>query len=302
MKKKLIPALLMVSFLTTSILTSCNREDETVTATSKEEAFVPTGQQLCGFVDFSWPLSAELKTGLKEKKDTDFLKAELKKNADLWGQETPTLGFVDLSIIGKLLGISKTYNAFSYSTGKIYYGYDLYYDAKSKGGDDNIANALIMAHEYGHQLQFKNNLPSVTENTARAQELEADGLAGYYLRKPEGFNKTDFTQIAKAYEFAESIGDENTESKNHHGTPTQRRVAVRLGFLLGEFKLTIKNFDSQFFHYYTSVLNGTDPTIKTNDPGFELNSQIERKIQAHMKELKNIYSGEISAQEFKNLN
>ncbi|HIB8181638.1 TPA: hypothetical protein ACWX1I_003046 [Elizabethkingia anophelis] len=134
-----------------------------------------------------------------------------------------------------------------------------------------------MDHEYGHQLQFKNNLPSVTEKTTRALELEADG-------------------------FAESIGDYFTDKATHHGTPAQRRVAVRLGFLLGDFTLTIKDFDSQFFHYYTSVLEGTDHTIKTTDPGFELKAQIDLKIQAYMKELKDISSGEISAKEFKNLN
>ncbi|MCT4288134.1 neutral zinc metallopeptidase [Elizabethkingia anophelis] len=302
MKKKLIPLLLAVPFLATSILISCNRDEDAPTQTNKEEAFKPTGQMLCGYVDNSWPLFATLKTGLKEQKDTDFITEQLKKNAELWGQETPTLGFVDLSSLGKILGGGTTYNAFSYGEGKIYYGYDLYYDAKTKGGDNNIANAMVVAHEYGHQLQFKNKLPSVVENTDRAQELEADGFAGFYLRKPKGFNKTDFTQIAKAYEFAESIGDNNVDASTHHGTPTQRRVAVRLGFLLGEFTLAVKDFDSQFFHYYSSVLDGTDPTIKTKDPGFELNAQIDRKIQAHMKELKDIFSGQISAEEFKNLN
>uniref|UniRef100_A0AC34GMY8 Metalloprotease n=1 Tax=Panagrolaimus sp. ES5 TaxID=591445 RepID=A0AC34GMY8_9BILA len=227
------------------------------------------------------------------------MNSEMSKNASLWGLTPPVLRFVD-----DPSNSSSTYNAFSYGSGKIYYGYALFYDAKSKSSD-NIVNAMILAHEYGHQLQFKNNLPSVKEKTARSMELEADGFAGFYLRKPSGFNKTDFSQIAKAYEFAASIGDNNTSSPSHHGTAPQRRTAVRLGFLLGEFNLSVKDFDSQFFHYYSNVLGGTDPSVTPNSASasaFKINPDIESKIQAHMEELKKITNGEISVEEFKNLN
>ncbi|WP_244614443.1 hypothetical protein [Elizabethkingia argenteiflava] len=92
--------------------------------------------------------------------------------------------------------------------------------------------------------------------------MEADGFAGYYLRKPQGFNKKQFSEIAAAYEFAASIGDFFVIFPNHHGTPWQRRAAVRLGFLLGEFSFTAKEFDSQFFHYYSDVLRGKDASVQ----------------------------------------
>src|SRR5699024_2029667 len=121
--------------------------------------------------------------------------------AGMWGMSTPTLRFVeDPSNPGS------TYNAISYSTGKIYYGYAIFADAKSKSAD-NIVNAMILAHEYGHQLQYAYGLPSVQESTARPNELEADGFAGFYLRMPSGFNKSSFSEIAAAYQFAYSIGD-----------------------------------------------------------------------------------------------
>ncbi|WP_244614441.1 hypothetical protein [Elizabethkingia argenteiflava] len=86
------------------------------------------------------------------------------------------------------------------------------------------------------------------------------------------------------------------------GPPPQRKTAVRLGFLLGEFSLTAKEFDSQFFHYYSSVLEGKDPSVQPKAGRFRVNPEIDRKIQAHMGELKKISSGEMSDSEFKNLN
>lgn len=217
------------------------------------------------------------------------MNAQMTKIAGLWGRSNPTLRFVD-----DPSNYNSTYNAISYSTGKIYYGYAIYYDAKSKGGD--IVNAMILAHEYGHQLQYIFGLPSVTENTARPNELEADGFAGYYLRRPNGYNKTNFSEIAAAYEFAQSIGDYQTNSPGHHGTPAQRRSAVRLGFLLGQYDLNASNFDYNFFYYYQGVLNGTYRMAKNT-----VSPEIDAYMSQYIDELRKIQSGEISAEEFKNL-
>src|SRR5699024_7533196 len=155
---------------------------------------------------------------------------------------------------------NSTYNAISYGSGKIYYGYAIFADAKSKSAN-NIVNAMILAHEYGHQLQYTYGLPSVQENTARPNELEADAFAGFYLRMPAGFNQNSFSDIAAAYQFAASIGDYAVNSPGHHGTPPQRRSAVRLGFLIGNALLnsTITNYtpvhcDNYCFYYLKVVL------------------------------------------------
>jgi len=207
-------------------------------------------EKVCYYVDQYWSSSSVLLTSLQNSTDTNFMNSQMTKIAGMWGRSNPTLRFVN-----DPSNYNSTYNAISYSTGKIYYGYAIYYDAKSKGGD--IVNAMILAHEYGHQLQYIFGLPSVTESTARPNELEADGFAGYYLRRPNGYNQTSFAQIAAAYEFAQSIGDYQTNSAGHHGTPPQRRSAVRLGFLLGQYNLTASDFDYNFFYYYQGVLNGT---------------------------------------------
>ncbi|MDQ1159888.1 hypothetical protein QE422_000256 [Chryseobacterium sp. SORGH_AS 447] len=246
-------------------------------------------EKVCYYVDQYWSSSSVLLTSLQNSTDTNFMNSQMTKIASMWGRSNPSLRFVN-----DPSNYNSTYNAISYSTGKIYYGYAIYYDAKSKGGD--IVNAMILAHEYGHQLQYIFGLPSVTESTARPNELEADGFAGYYLRRPNGYNQTSFTQIAAAYEFAQSIGDYQTNSAGHHGTPPQRRSAVRLGFLLGQYDLTASAFDYNFFYYYQGVLNGTYKMAKNSKY-----PELDAYMKPYLDEIKKLQTGEISAEEFKNL-
>ncbi|GAA5092328.1 metalloprotease [Chryseobacterium ginsengisoli] len=246
-------------------------------------------EKVCYYVDQYWSSSAVLTTTLSNSTDTNFMNSQMTNIASMWGRTAPTLRFVN-----DPSNPNSTYNAISYSTGKIYYGYAIYADAKNKGG--NIVNAMILAHEYGHQLQYIFGLPSVSESTARPNELEADGFAGYYLRRPNGYNQTSFAQIAAAYEFAQSIGDYQTTSSGHHGTPPQRRSAVRLGFLLGQYDLSASAFDYNFFYYYQGVLNGTYKMAKnTQYP------ELDAYMTQYLDELKKIQNGEISAEEFKDL-
>lgn len=276
-------------------LTACNddqMEDTVLPESQTETAKIEQPgdlEKICAYVDQYWTSSSVLKTSLKTTTDTNFMTGQMTKISSLWGRSAPTLRFVD-----DPTNPGSTYNAISYSTGKIYYGYAIYYDAKSKGGD--IVNAMILAHEYGHQLQYAYNLPTVTESTARSSELEADGFAGYYLRRPAGYNKTNFSEIAAAYEFAQSIGDYYTTDPGHHGTPPQRRSAVRLGFLLGQYSLSAADFDYNFFYYYQGVLDGTYKMGKNTR-----NPEIDAYMSQYMDELRKIQTGEISAEEFKNL-
>ncbi|WP_244614440.1 neutral zinc metallopeptidase [Elizabethkingia argenteiflava] len=237
MKKTTITWLLLGSIVTTFTL-SCHRSEQYFSSRPSEQVsgdplLISNLEVLCnyrgthqGYVDQSWEDSAILKSELATPEDTEFMKNELKKNAALWGMEVPILGFVE-----DLSDPSSTYNAISYSSGKIYYGYYMYDKAKSKS-PDNIVNAMILAHEYGHQLQYEYYLPSVFEVTNRAAELEADGFAGYYLRKPQGFNKREFSDIAAAYHFAAKIGDYDIEDEDHHGTPPSKENGCSLRFFI----------------------------------------------------------------------
>lgn len=294
MKKNFNLCLLAGAIAVTS-LTACSDDQMDNSAQPQQETLNAKIDQpgdiekSCSYVDSYWSTNSVLMTGLQNSADTNFMNSQMTKIASMWGRSNPTLRFVN-----DPTNFNSTYNAISYSNGRIYYGYAIYYDAKSKGGD--IVNAMILAHEYGHQLQYIFNLPSVSESTYRPNELEADGFAGYYLRRPNGYNKTNFSEIAAAYEFAQSIGDYQTNNVNHHGTPAQRRSAVRLGFLLGQYDLSASNFDYNFFYYYQGVLNGTYKMAKNT-----VNPEIDAYMSQYIDELRKIQSGEISAEEFKNL-
>jgi uncharacterized protein len=285
---------LVLSALAFGMLFACSKNDEVVTESVSTEKIEQPSElnKLCAYVDANWSSTAVLSTTIgTTTAETTFMNTQNSKIATLWGRSAVTLRFVKDATTP-----SSTYNAISYSTGKIYYGEAIYKDALAKNSN-NIVNAMILAHEFGHQLQYAYGLPSVTETTARSSELEADGFAGYYLRRPTGWNATSFTQISSAYDFAYAIGDYSTTSAGHHGTPPQRKSAVRLGFLLGQYTLTASSFDYNFFYYYTGVLNGT--YRKANSQYFD--PKIDAYIKSHAEELRRIQSGEMSDEEFKNL-
>ena len=284
---------LLLSALSLGMLFACNKNEESAPSNIEQPSGMITS---CSYVDGNWSSTAVLSTSFGTTTDTNFMNSQNSKISAVWAQPLTPLKFVkDPSNPGS------TYNAISYggSPRKIYYGEAIYKDAKSKSAN-NIVNAMILAHEFGHQLQYTYNLPSKPENTARPNELEADGFAGYYLRKPAGFNSASFTTIAAASDFAFAIGDNQTTSAGHHGTPPQRRSAVRLGFLLAaptNGNLTPANFDSNFFYYYSGILSGSYRMARPSN----ISAEMDAYIESHMAELRKINSGEMSKEDFNQL-
>lgn len=252
----------------------------------------------CSYVDGNWSSSANLYTSLPNSGLTSGASLMVSQNTAIktfWRGSSvaaPTFRFVrDLS------NPTSTFNAISYGNGKIYFGEEIYKWAKNRDGS-NLINVMILAHEYGHQLQYAFGLPSRQENTARAGELEADGMAGYYLRR--GYGKSSFASIATAYDAAYAIGDYGTNNPGHHGTPPQRKSAVRLGFLFADAqnaKLSASDFDYNFFYYYNGVLNGTYRLAQPTG----ITPEFHAFMMSHMEELGRIANGEMSDEEYKNL-
>lgn len=293
---------LFLSAVALATIYSCSKDENEVPSESFEAKTIeqPKGiEKECMYVDAYWPSSATLSTtltsGAGTSSDVTLMNNQNTAIKTFWrgsAVAAPTFRFVRNGT-----NWNSTYNAISYSTGKIYYGEGIFRDAKSKDGS-NLINVMILAHEYGHQLQYTFGLPSVNESTARPNELEADGMAGYYLRR--GYGKSTFASIATGYEFAYAIGDYQTTSSGHHGTPPQRRSAVRLGFLLADpanAKLTASQFDYNFFYYYNGVLNGTYRLARPAN----ISKATHDYIMLHMEELKRIQTGEMSDQEYFNL-
>lgn len=270
------------------LMVSCSDNDINPVDNQNAKLLDAHSHEVCSYIDGNWGQNAYIGSTIVNQSETNFLNNQNAKIADVFSISTIPLYFAKGS---------GTANAISYGSGYIIYGEELYNMALSQGG--RISCAMVQAHEIGHQLQYQNNLPSRSESTARATELEADGFAGYYIKKPNGYNAT-WTQAAPAYNFAASIGDYNTTSPGHHGTPAQRRSAFRLGYLLGDYDLTVSSFDYNFFYYYDNyVLPGAlRQDLKKPD---DIDEGLHNFILSKMEELRKINSGEISKEEFENL-
>jgi hypothetical protein len=82
----------------------------------------------------------------------------------------------------------------------------------------------VVAHEWGHQVQFALGDNWLNAPTAAPKELEADMFSGFYLLIAK--TNADLTStIAAAF----SLGDWAFNDPSHHGTPAQRGAAVLAG-------------------------------------------------------------------------
>lgn len=95
-------------------------------------------------------------------------------------------------------------------------------------GLGDVAPRGILAHEYGHHVQYELGLfdeHGGTPEATRETELEADALAGYYLSHPRG-ERLRHQRVADFVESFGQVGDCSFDSNGHHGTPNQRRASA----------------------------------------------------------------------------
>ncbi len=87
-----------------------------------------------------------------------------------------------------------------------------------------------VAHEYGHNVQQELGVRS--DMTIRQKELEADCLAGVYMKGSldltADVNQQNFLHVL---ENARLSGDVEFDKPQHHGTPEERMKAVILGLV-----------------------------------------------------------------------
>jgi len=99
-------------------------------------------------------------------------------------------------------------------------------------GFDDVAPQAILAHEFGHQIQFQLNLfgsgPSTPEGTRRT-ELMADAYSAYYLSHARGATM-QWKRVQQFLQVFFNIGDCSFTSTGHHGTPAQRMAAAEFGY------------------------------------------------------------------------
>lgn len=113
---------------------------------------------------------------------------------------------------------------------KIVMGDGILQDFSTTGYGD-VAPQAILAHEFGHQIQFQLGVfgnGSSPEATTRT-ELMADAYSAYYLSHARGASM-QWKRVQQFLQVFFNIGDCQFTNINHHGTPTQRMAAATWGY------------------------------------------------------------------------
>jgi hypothetical protein len=115
--------------------------------------------------------------------------------------------------------------------GTVLLGVNLLKKLRRNGESPEVAVATVCSHEFGHVLQFKNDLISQVDaghKTVKRSELQADYFAGYFagLRKRARPSYPAAVAALTQYNF----GDTAFNQPDHHGTFEERGKAVVLGF------------------------------------------------------------------------
>lgn len=103
-------------------------------------------------------------------------------------------------------------------------------------GFGDVAPQAIFAHEYGHQVQFQNEVFSggtADPEFTRRTELMADGFAAYYLSHARGASM-QWKRVQQFLQVFYNLGDCYLDSYTHHGTPAQRMAAAEWGYRLAD--------------------------------------------------------------------
>lgn len=113
---------------------------------------------------------------------------------------------------------------------QIVYG-DGLLEAQDDLGYKAVGPAVVVGHEYAHQLQYSIGVfddraegPEATRRT----ELMADAFAGYYGNHRAGLNYSK-PRVAETARMFNDTGDCSFDSDGHHGTPNQGERAALWG-------------------------------------------------------------------------
>jgi hypothetical protein len=134
-------------------------------------------------------------------------------------------------------------------------------EAFTATGFNDVAPQAILAHEYGHHIQFQLHLytGSQSPEATRRMELMADAYSAYYLSHARGASM----QWKRVQEFLAvffNIGDCSVTSSGHHGTPSQRMAAAQFGYNVANDAqkqghiLTAQDFTARFEAQLPSIL------------------------------------------------
>jgi uncharacterized protein len=100
----------------------------------------------------------------------------------------------------------------------------------------DFAVAYIVAHEYGHEVQGELGVFDKYDGQVPTMgfELQADCYAGTWAKSAYDENRLEDGDVQEALDAALAVGDFDTSSPSHHGTPEQRADAWNNGFESGD--------------------------------------------------------------------
>ena len=91
--------------------------------------------------------------------------------------------------------------------------------------------AAIIAHEFGHHIQHS---IGIADPKVSKQELQADCLAGVWVRAAAGNGSFSAKDVADARRALRALGDTETSAKLHHGTANERSAWFDRGYRSGD--------------------------------------------------------------------
>ncbi|MFB7574665.1 hypothetical protein [Streptomyces sp. NPDC056165] len=158
-----------------------------------------------------------------------------------------------------------TFNAFAFSpepadieqyglTKRIIVGDGVLEGMRGIGLQDKAAPLGVLAHEYGHQVQYAKNLfesPLTGPEATRRTELMADAFGTYYLVHARGSALNSQRTLDVEGSFY-NVGDCNFGMDSHHGTPNQRLKSAQFAVSIVDgaqdqgHKLPALEFDAAF--------------------------------------------------------
>ena len=154
----------------------------------------------------------------------DFCRQEVGNLEQMFGV-SPTLLFYNDSAAPNALATPEPYDP-AKPDGTVLLGKTLIAELFNKYRDSGALPVVaVIAHEWGHILQFKNSFSS---NWSVEYELSADNGAGWYLAKSRGIDTVKSSEKTLATMFSE-MGSTNFNNFNFHGSPAQRRNQILSG-------------------------------------------------------------------------
>jgi hypothetical protein len=98
-------------------------------------------------------------------------------------------------------------------------------------GYGDVAPQAILAHEFGHQVQFQLGIFGTVSSpeATRRTELMADAYSAYYLSHSRGASM-QWKRVQLFLQVFFNIGDCQVTNNGHHGTPTQRMASAQWAY------------------------------------------------------------------------